>query len=147
MNGIAAKERILKPSVEEIIIIPKDVPMRNYFKWMNSVIAVHNQNRTYLIDEYILIQNNFWILDTLVHTDYYYKMEKKLFNEDSQVLIALHKGQTLTVPDSLQSEKINDRLGNTFIGINIPEFRLRIVENRKEIYQLPFVKGRMENAI
>src|SRR5690554_2338303 len=141
LNRIAGEDSVVKPSVEETIIIPKDVPIRNYFKWMDSVVAVHNKNHTYLIYEHILVQNNSWIMDTLAHTDYYYRMEKGIFDEDSQALIALHKGQILAVPDSLQTEKIKERLTNTYIDVNIPEFRLRIIENGKEIYRFPIRVG------
>lgn len=143
LNETTVQDSILKTTAKdaETIIVKKDVPIRNYFKWMDSVVATHNENRTYSIDEYILVHNNPWIIDTLAHTDYYYLMEKGIFNEDSQALIALNEGQTLAVPDSLQTEKIKDRLANTYMDVNIPEFRLRIIENGKVIYKFPIRVG------
>jgi len=125
----------------ETIHVNKDVAIRNYFKWMDSVVATHNSNHSYQIDEYILVHNNPWIIDTLAHTDYYYMMEKGIFNEDSQALFALRKGQLINIPDSLQTINIKQRIANTYLDINIPEFKMRIIENGKPIYKFPIRVG------
>lgn len=123
--------------------ITKDVPIRSYFKWMDSIVAEHNQTHNYLIDEYIIVHNNNWILDTLAHTDYYYLMDKGIFNEDSQALIALKKDQVLVIPDSIQTENLKKQLCNTYLEINIPEFRLRIIQDEKELYKFPVRVGKV----
>src|SRR5690606_18860902 len=122
--ALLAADNNLKINTQEpeTIRVDKDVPIRHYFKWMDSVVAAHNTNHTYRIDEYILVHNNPWIIDTLAHTDYYYLKEKGIINQDSQALPALREGQTLIVPDSLQTAQIMERLGNTYIDVNIPEF-------------------------
>lgn len=125
----------------ETIQVNKDVPIRDYFKWMDSVVAAHNQTRNYQINEYILVHHNAWIMDTLAHTDYYYLQEKGVFNEDSQALLVLVKDQALTVPDSLETEQIKDRLANTYLDLNIPEFKLRIIENGQALYHFPMRVG------
>lgn len=125
------------------IVVNKDIPIRSYFKWMDSIVAEHNQTHNYLIDEYIIVHNNKWIMDTLAHTDYYYLMDKGIFNEDPQALIALKKDQVLIIPDSIETIKIQTQLCNTSLELNIPEFRLRIIQNGKEIYKFPVRVGKV----
>lgn len=125
------------------MLVNKDVTIRSYFKWMDSIVAVHNETYNYNIDEYIVVHNNNWIIDTLANTDYYYLMEKGVFNEDSQALLALVKDQVLVIPDSLETEQLRAQLSNTYLDLNIPEFRLRIIQNDKEIYKFPVRVGRV----
>lgn len=125
------------------LIVNKDVPIRSYFKWMDSIVAEHNENNNYVIDEYIIVHNNKWIIDTLAHTDYYYLMDKGIFNEDSQALLALEKEQVLVIPDSIETEQLKMRISNTSLDLNIPEFRLRIIQDDKEIYKFPVRVGKV----
>ncbi len=131
------------PEIPIEVTVNKDVAIHSYFKWMDSIVADHNENYNYAIDEYIIVHNNLWILDTLAHTDYYYLMEKGIFNEDSHSLIALKKDQVLAIPDSIQTEKLKKQLCNTYLEINIPEFRLRIIQDEKEIYKFPVRVGKV----
>ena len=123
------------------IQIKKDIPIHSYFKWMDSIVEEQNQMHNYAIDEYIIVHHNRWILDTLAHTDYYYLQEKGIFNEDSQALNVFREGQTLLIPDSLQIQKIRGVMENTYLDINIPEFKLRIIEDGKVIYKFPVRVG------
>lgn len=125
------------------IIVNKDVPIRSYFKWMDSIVADHNQTHNYEINEYLLVHNNKWIIDTLANTDYYYLMDKGIFNEDSQSLLALKKDQVLVIPDSIQTQKLKAQLDNTSLEVNIPEFRLRIIQDDKVIYKFPVRVGQV----
>ncbi len=133
-------DKIVKAPIE--IRANKDVPIRTYFKWMDSIVEQHNATKNYSIDEYIIVHNNPWIIDTLAHTDYYYLMDKGIFNEDSQSLFAIKKDQILEIPDSIQTQKIREKLSNTHLELNIPEFRIRIIENEKEIYKFPVRVGK-----
>lgn len=125
------------------IVINNDIPIRSYFKWMDSIVAEHNKTHNYAIDEYIIAHNNKWILDTLAHTDYYYLKDKGIFNEDSQALLVLKKDQVLVIPDSLQTQQLQAQLDSTSLEINIPEFRLRIIQDGKEIYKFPVRVGKV----
>ena len=124
------------------IQIKKDVPIRSYFKWMDSIVAEHNQTHNYHIDEYIIVHNNKWIMDTLANTDYYYLMDKGIFNEDSQSLIALKEGQVLIIPDSIHTQHLKAQLNNTSLELNIPEYRIRIIQDGKELYKFPVRVGK-----
>jgi L,D-transpeptidase ErfK/SrfK len=123
------------------IVVKKDVSIRSYFKWMDSVVTEQNKEQNYVIDEYLIVHNNKWIIDTLAHTDYYYLMDKGIFNEDSKGLIALKKGQVLLIPDSTTTQQIKIELNTIYLDLNIPEFRLRIIKNEKEIYSFPVRVG------
>lgn len=131
------------PDLAMEIVVKKDVPIRSYFKWMDSIVADHNRTHNYEIDEYVIVHNNNWIIDTLAHTDYYYLMEKGIFNEDSQALIALKKDQILMIPDSIQTQNLKIQLEKTSVELNIPEFRLRIIQDDKEIYKFPVRVGKV----
>lgn len=124
------------------ITLKQDVPIHSYFKWMDSIVAEHNKIYNYPIDEYIIVHHNKWIIDTLAQTDYYYLMEKGIFNEDSQSLIALKKEQVLVIPDSIETENLRKQLSNTRLELNIPEYRLRIIQDEKEIYKFPVRVGK-----
>lgn len=125
----------------ETIRVNKDIPIKHYFKWMDSVVFGLNATHNYATNEYILVHNNHWILDTLSKTDYYYLKEKGIFNEDSQYLLALRKNQVLIVPDSLQTERIKSQLDNTYLDLNIPEFKMRIIQNGQALYKFPVRVG------
>lgn len=125
------------------VVVNKDVPISSYFKWMDSIVANHNQAHNYSIDEYLIVHHNKWIIDTLANTDYYYLMDKGIFNEDSQALIALEKDQVLRIPDSLEAQDLKTQLSNTYLELNIPEFRLRIIQNEKELYKFPVRVGKV----
>ncbi len=137
-DGMIPEERI--PPVE--IIVKEDVPIHSYFKWMDTLVAEQNRKNNYVLDEYIIVHFNKWIMDTLAHTDYYYLMDRGIFNEDPQALMALRKDQTLLIPDSIQTEQLKEDLSNTYIDLNIPEFRLRIIQNGKELYKFPVRVGK-----
>ncbi|MEO5787598.1 MAG: L,D-transpeptidase [Gelidibacter sp.] len=139
---IIPEEVVEKPKPIEIRV-KKDVPIRSYFKWMDSIVSEHNQTHNYPIDEYIIVHNNPWIIDTLAHTDYYYLKDKGIFNEDSQALNALTKDQILTIPDSLKTEELKAQLKATTLELNIPEFRLRILQDGKELYKFPVRVGKV----
>lgn len=64
-NSISKKEEV-------VITISKNVPIKKYFEFMDSIISNHNNKNNYKIDEYILVHHNRWIIDTLRNTDYYY---------------------------------------------------------------------------
>lgn len=126
---------------QKTIRVNQDIPVRNYFKWMDSVISDLNAMHNYMTNEYILVHNNIWILDTLIKTDYYYLKDKGIFSEDSQALLVLRKGQVLLIPDSLQTEQIKLQLQNTYLDLNIPEFRLRIIQDGQVVYKFPVRVG------
>lgn len=76
------------------------------------------------------------------NTDYYRLKEKGIYNYDQQSIIVLRKGTKLIIPDSLMADSISKQLAETFLDVNIPEFKLRIVEKGKTIYTFPIRVGK-----
>lgn len=139
VDDISKEEKLLPIEVA----VNKDVPIHSYFKWMDSIVEKHNESHNYSIDEYIIVHHNKWIMDTLANTDYYYLMDKGIFNEDSHSLIALNKDRILNIPDSLETQSIRTQLSNTHLELNIPEYRLRIIQDGKELYKFPVRVGKV----
>ncbi len=125
-------------------VIKNDIPIRTYFEFMDSMVHLLDSLLTYPINEYLIVRTNPWIIDTLENTDYYRLMEKGQFVYDPQSLIALRKGDTLVIPDSTQVSLLQHQMNNTWIDINIPEFKLRIKEFGKTIFSFPVRVGRVE---
>lgn len=128
------KKTVLEPLE---IVVDKDVPIGLYFKWMDSIVANQNKKNTHTLNEYLIVHNNKWIIDTLAKTDYYDLMDKGVFNYDSKTLFALKKGQVLEIPDALKTQQLTTLLQNTYLDLNIPEYKLRIIQNGKELYRFP----------
>ena len=59
-------------------------------------------------------------------------------------MIILKKGQQLTIPDSRSAFRFNELLKNTFIDINIPEYKLRIYQDSILLYTFPVRVGKNE---
>lgn len=141
-DGVKHKSDTLTVNAPIELRVDKDVQIKSYFQWMDSIVETHNLNHNYTIDEYIIVHNNNWIIDTLAHTDYYYLKDRGIFSEDPQALFALKKDQVLEIPDSIQTQKIREQLSNTHLELNIPEYRIRIFQNEKEIYKFPVRVGK-----
>jgi hypothetical protein len=134
----------LPPPQPKMVEIHRDIPIRGYFEFMDSLVAHLDTTLSYCIDEHIIVRANPWLIDTLQYTDYYYLMERGVFTEDPQSLLALQDGQELLIPDSLMAESIREKLAATVIDINIPEFKLRIIEGDQELHTFPVRVGRVQ---
>ncbi|MBI1288795.1 MAG: L,D-transpeptidase family protein [Flavobacteriales bacterium] len=120
----------------------KDVLMKNYFHVMDSLVARYDTIYNWPITEHLLIRTNPWVIDTLANTDYYTQKARGIFIEDQKEMVILPKGSVLMIPDSLMSDSISERLKNTVIDVNIPEFNLRIMEYGKTIKECKVRVGR-----
>jgi L,D-transpeptidase ErfK/SrfK len=122
-------------------IVSENISVKSYFKFLQKIVASHDTLVPYPLNEHLLVRANPWIIDTLQHTDYY---RRKLLGDTVWVQpeeIVLHRGDTLFFPDSLTALTLQDRLNHTSIDVNIPEFRLRILEYGKEVYSFPVRVG------
>lgn len=118
-----------------------DVPIRRYFEHLNNVIAQYDSLLPYQLTEHLLVRANAWIIDTLEATDYYRLMAKDNFVYDPRSLIVLHRGDSLLIPDSLMADSLRRVMTATVIDINVPEFKLRILEAGRERYAFPIRVG------
>jgi L,D-transpeptidase ErfK/SrfK len=122
-------------------IIPRNIPIKAYFRYLNKIVRQYDTLVPYPLSEQLLVRANPWIIDTLESTDYY-RMKKKGIKLYSQPdAIVLHRGDTLFFPDSLAGFQLLDRIQNTLIDVNIPEYRLRILEYGDTLYSFPVRVG------
>lgn len=133
-----------EPLNDSIIVVPRDITVRQYFQYLDSTVAQHNCAHDDKITEYTLVLANPWIIDTLVNTDYYTQMQRGNFVYDQRDMVVLQKGDTMVIPNKQQNAVIQARLENTVIEVNIPEFKLRILEYDTVKYAFPVRVGRNE---
>lgn len=124
--------------------IAHDIYIENYFQYIDSLVKKYDSLTTYPLSEHLLIRANPWVIDTLKNTDYYYMKARDSFVYNQKKMIALPKGAILTVPDYHSSQKLFKSFKNTRLDINIPEFKLRIFEGSKKLYEFPVRVGRNE---
>jgi hypothetical protein len=124
------------------VVIPRDIAIKSYFKYIKSVVASHDSLVPYHLNEHLLVRANPWIIDTLANTDYY---KRKAVGDTVLVqpdLVVLHQGDTLFIPDSSAAAVLKDRMRHTLIDLNIPEYRLRILEYGDTVYSIPVRVGK-----
>lgn len=123
-------------------LVKEDVSVRNYFEFIDKVIINESWRLHAPLSEHIIVWANPWIIDSLENTDYYRLKEKGIFSEDQQAIVILKKGTKLIIPDSMMVDSISKRLSETLIDVNIPEFKIRVVENGKVLYTFPIRVGK-----
>ena len=134
----------LKEDWNKKVTIVQDIPIKNYFKFLDSIIIEYNKILPYKISEHILVRHNPWVIDSLVKTDYYYMMEKDSFVYDQKKLIIFKIGDEVNIPDSIETVQLRKAFQNTRIDVNIPEFKLRIYEDSLLLYKFPVRVGKNE---
>ena len=128
----------------KFILVPKNILVKNYFPFLDSVIKYLNSKEDLNLTEHLLVRYNPWIIDSLSQTDYYKMMAKDSFVYDQKELIVLKKGSKILIPDSIAVSNLLTIFDNTYIDINIPEFKLRVLEDSREILKFPVRVGRNE---
>jgi hypothetical protein len=108
--------------------VKKDIQVRHFFKFMDSVVAEVQQVVSYPISEHIIVRANPWIVANLVSFDYYENMKKGRFIYDQDSLVVIPAGSGMLIPNEARAAGIADTLAHTLIDVNIPEYRLRIYE-------------------
>lgn len=126
------------------IEIAKDIPIRNYFQFIDSIVDELSCILSYPISEHIIVHHNNWIIDSLASFDYYLRMERGMFINDQRDMVILHQGDMLRIPDSIDAKNIELQFENTVIDVNIPEFKLRIYEYDTVKYTFTVRVGRNE---
>ncbi len=115
-------------SEERLVMVDRDVAIRDYFAYMAGLVSQWDSLVPYSLDEHLLVWANSWIIDSLANTDYYHLMNRGVFQEDLQALIILRKGDLLRIPDSLFASLLLEARAATILDLNIPEYKLRIYE-------------------
>ena len=137
-----------KPMVQDNslyqIQVPYNIPLRTYFNFMDSLVCAYDTLLPYQLDEHLLVRANDWIIDTLENTDYYRRMDKGQFVYDQRDLVILKKGVIVKMPSIEQAATLIGKQTMVTIDLNIPEFKLRIMEAGKTLYTFPVRVGRKE---
>ena len=139
-KGNLSKNKAIYDTVRTVLIT-KDIQIKNYFHFIDSIVNHYNTKINYTLTEHLLVRNNPWIIDSLVQTDYYKMKEKDSFTYNQKELIALKNGSKIKIPDSLEAANLLISLHKTIIDINIPEFKLRIYEDTICLYKFTIRVG------
>jgi L,D-transpeptidase ErfK/SrfK len=128
----------------KVVSIDRSITIEQYFQFMDSLVEKYDSISPYKLSEHLLVRANPWIIDTLKNTDYYRMKARDSFVYNQKRMIALPKGNSIIIPDSIQAKKILSLFKNTKLDINIPEFKLRILQDSKLLYEFPIRVGRNE---
>ncbi len=133
-----------KPAIDSFsfsIPIPRNIKIGEYFAFMDSLASHYDSLLPYPLTEHALVRANPWIIDSLEATDYYRLMEKGVFVFDQMQLIILKKGDSLRTPSPAYAAIMAEQFRSTRIDVNIPEYKLRIVEGADTLYTFPVRVG------
>ena len=131
-------------STDKLIIVNKNVQVKSYFQYIDSIVKHYNSINNYKLSEHILVRHNPWIIDSLANTDYYRMIAKDSFVYNQKDLIVLRKGCSIKIPDSLESSNIEKEFKSTWIDLNIPEYKLRIYRDSVLLHEFLVRVGRNE---
>jgi L,D-transpeptidase ErfK/SrfK len=130
--------------VVNLVSINRPITIENYFQFMDSIVKSYDSITPYKLSEHLLVRANPWIIDTLNNTDYYIMKAKDSFVYNQKKMIALPKGNSIVIPDSILAKKLVSTFQKTTIDINIPEFKLRIFEDAILLHEFSIRVGRNE---
>jgi L,D-transpeptidase ErfK/SrfK len=117
-NNITVKE-----PQPEYVVINKNVTMKNYFSFIDSISKTHLDS-TITLRDYVLVRANPWIIDTLRNLDYYHQKARGFFIYDQSQQLIFQRGDSLLIPDPPTIRSITEKLKSTRIDINIPQYKL-----------------------
>ncbi|HRI59285.1 MAG TPA: L,D-transpeptidase, partial [Saprospiraceae bacterium] len=137
----AGKTDTLEPPLA-LIPVEQAVTIGGYFKFMDDLIRRYDTLAPYDLNEHLLVRANPWLIDTLENTDYYRQMARGNFVYDQKKMIVLRPGDTLRVPGPKAAAALLYSMNNTRLDINIPAFRLRIIEGDSTLYSFPCRVGK-----
>lgn len=123
------QDSVARPFVE----IGREVRIKDYFKFIDSLATKISSDSKLDLNEYLLVHTNPWILDSLKNTDYYLLKAKGVFQYDQRQSVILHRGDRLVIPDSSSIVRINEKLNSTVLDLNIPEYKLRVIQSADTI--------------
>lgn len=141
LNGSKAS---FNTSLPKSLEVRNNITVQNYFQYLDSIIQKYDWITPYPLTEHLLVRYNPWIIDTLQNTDYYRMKTRDSFVYNQKKMIALSKGASIIIPDSIAAAEILNAFKKTMININIPEFRLRVFEDASMLYEFPIRVGRNE---
>lgn len=143
-SNISTNNLVNEVTIFSRVLVNRPIAIGQYFQFLDSIVQKYDSITSYKLSEHLLVRNNSWIIDTLQNTDYYRMIARDSFVYNQKEIIVLPKGAFLIIPDSLEAVKLLNSFKNTFIDINIPEFKLRIFEDSTKLFEFPIRVGRNE---
>lgn len=113
-----------------------------YFDFIDEVVAHYDTTLDYQISEHLIMRANPNLIDSLMNTDYYLLKEKGKFVYDPQSIVILKKGDSLKIPNKREVELLLKKMASTIIDVNIPAYKLQILENGFPIHESKVRVGR-----
>lgn len=123
------------------IIIEEDVKVAEYFTFIEKLVQQYDTLTPYELDEYLLVHANNWIIDSLANTDYYYQKALGNFLEDPNAVVLFKQGDTLHIPNPSTAAQLRENLEAITIDVNIPEYKLRILQGEEVLHSFPVRVG------
>lgn len=130
----------------QVLLIPQNIRMKSYFNFLDSIINQYPQLLNSNQGEHVLILFNPWVLDTLRGFDYYIQKSKGKIQYDQTKEIVFDKGSRLIIPTQPEVDSISTILSLIRIDVNIPEYRLRIIQHGDTLHTFPIRVGRNEET-
>ena len=125
------------------VILKNDISIEKYFNFVQELVFQYDTLVPYPLNEYLIVHANPWLIDRFAHTDYYFQLEKGNFIYQQKKEIVLNAKDTLLLPNEKTAQSIQQKIDSYALDINIPEFRLRILENDSTIYKFPIRVGQV----
>ncbi len=134
-------DSITRVSEAQKLEIIRPVRIREYFGFMDPLLAVHASYSPYPLSEDLLVHANPWILDTLVASDYERLIQRDSFLYDQREWVVLPQGRKLILPDSATGDHLHKMLSSLRLEVNIPEYKLRIYADTALLHSFPVRVG------
>ena len=123
-------------------VVERNIRVKDYFKYVDKVVKQYDTLLFYRLTPHLLARMNPWIIDTFVHTDYYQQQKKGVFIFDQQEMVVLKKGDTLFIKKDAIAFDIIEKQAQTYIDVNVPEYKLQIIEGKDTIGKFLIRVGR-----
>jgi L,D-transpeptidase ErfK/SrfK len=124
------------------IPVLKEIAIGQFFQYLDKIVQQNDTLSSYKLSENLLLRANPWILDTLVHTDYYVQMSQGNFVYNQQKMPVLQPGDTLLIPGPLMAAALLEKMANTRLDLNIPAFEMHILERDSLLFSIPVRVGK-----
>jgi L,D-transpeptidase ErfK/SrfK len=129
---------------QTVHVFEDTVKIKDYFKVLDGIVEKYDSIFSHPISEHLIIRNNPWVIDSLAATDYYHLKELGIINMNPKELPIFKPGYQLIIPDSAAVDSLEYLFKNTYLDLNIPEFKLRVVQSDSIIFEFPVRVGRNE---
>ncbi|MEL0455553.1 L,D-transpeptidase family protein [Flavobacteriaceae bacterium SZ-1-7] len=131
-------------SAVNYLIVNRNIAINAYFEYLDSIVKKYDSVTSYKLTEHLLVRANPWIIDTLKNTDYYILKARGIKVDNQKEMVILNKGDTIFIPNNDLANKLLKIFNTTLIDLNIPEYKMRILEDSTEKYSFPVRVGRNE---